>query len=91
MLETADLRQHCNTQHETYSELLQETCYSLIYTHGRTPAMFPANPAYKPFHSILLMPFAACGNQTMQPFTYASFLTNLCKGKAVFYLPGAWF
>lgn len=41
------------------SGLAQETYYYSLYTHGRTPAIFPPNPAYKPFHWILLPPFAA--------------------------------
>jgi hypothetical protein len=46
-------------QHKKYDQ--EMSC-----THGRTPARFPANPEYKPFHSIRLPPRAACADHKLK-------------------------
>ena len=46
-------------QHKKYDQ-------EISCTHGRTPARFPANPEYKPFHSIRLPPRAACADHKLK-------------------------
>ena len=53
-------QQHDNNLYTSIRNLLFFSLqHNLVNTHGRTPTIFPPNPAYKPFHWILLPPCAA--------------------------------